>query len=37
MTILIYTEISTHVSINAQKLCCKLLTIAGIPNGLLST
>ena len=25
----IYTEMGTHVSINAQKLCCKLLTIAG--------
>ena len=25
----IYTEMDTHVSINAQKLCCKRLTIAG--------
>ena len=25
----IYTEMGTHVSINAQKLCCKLLPIAG--------
>ena len=22
----------THVSINAQKLCCKLLTVAGFPS-----
>ena len=25
----IYTEMDTHVSINALKLCCKRLTIAG--------
>ena len=27
----------THVSINAQKLCCKLLTIAGFPSTLRSS
>ena len=28
----IYTEMGTHVSINAQKLRYKLLTVAGFPN-----